>query len=204
MRRLPSARGPVVVLVIGVAIIAIRWRAEPDDREARRSAALFDASRAGNLAEMERAIAGGMAVDSIESGSRMTPLCWAVKGNHPAVVDWLLARGANLEVVTGYGPPLGIAAGREDSTVMVRFLLDRGADPNGCSIDGHTPLMTAAGRGDVATVELLIRAGAQVNARDRWGNTAVSTAQADGHAEIVGQLIAAAAQHLSPCEPATP
>src|SRR5690242_7708241 len=138
-RRLGDCVGPVLLLVTAMALMAMRWRAEPDGQAAAAISALFDAARAGNIPEMERAFTSGMAVDSVESGSRMTPLCCAVRRNHPAAVEWLLERGANIESVAGsYGRPLGIAAEREDGAEMVRLLLERGADPSGCSADGRT------------------------------------------------------------------
>ncbi|KAK2049732.1 hypothetical protein LZ31DRAFT_286367 [Colletotrichum somersetense] len=54
--------------------------------------------------------------------------------------------------------PLHLAGG-----VMVKLLLDAGADPNISQSDGLTPLMLSAFRGDVMAVHDLLRAGADPN-----------------------------------------
>jgi ankyrin repeat protein len=56
---------------------------------------------------------------------------------------------------------------REANITMIDFLLERGADPNCCGIEGHTPLMCAAAYGNAQAIELLLDAGADVNACDR-------------------------------------
>jgi serine/threonine-protein phosphatase 6 regulatory ankyrin repeat subunit B len=61
-------------------------------------------------------------------------------------------------------------------------------DANGL-IEGRTPLMLAAFRGDISTVKSLLLAGADVNARDKDGDTALMFAAYRGHTEIVSLLL---------------
>ena len=69
-------------------------------------------------------------------------------------------------------------------------LLRSGADANGRSPDGLTPLMIASGRGRTQMVELLLTAGADVLAVEpRMGATALHKAAQSGNADVVGLLL---------------
>lgn len=57
------------------------------------------------------------------------------------------------------------------------------------NVEGRTPLMLAAFRGDAAAVVNLLEGGAEVNARDRDGDTALMFAAFRGHALVVALLL---------------
>ena len=57
------------------------------------------------------------------------------------------------------------------------------------NVEGRTPLMLAAFRGDAADVINLLERGADVNARDRDGDTALMFAAYRGHALVVALLL---------------
>jgi ankyrin repeat protein len=183
-----SLAGPFVLLLCVLSLIGIRWMAEPKSASANSDEAWFEAARAGDLAAVERGVRDGTPVDSVQSGSRMTALMWAVRGKHADVVKFLLSRGADVHGRTaGYTPPLCIAAQDDDAAPMVRMLLAYGADPNG-GRDGHTPLMWVAGYGDVRAGQLLIDAGARIDARDRGGDSALEIAIACNFEGVVHLL----------------
>jgi hypothetical protein len=77
------------------------------------------------------------------------------------------------------------AKGRVD---QVKALLRAGADPNGASPDGWTPLMAAAEAGRRDAVEILLSAGADPDAHDRLGRTPLDVAERAGQAEIARLL----------------
>jgi uncharacterized protein len=155
--------------------------------------ALIDATKRGDTAAVEAALAQATPVDCIEPGSRMTPLMYAARFGRHDIAKRLLARGADVHVVTrGCGTPLAYAA-RGGHDEVIRLLLQHGANPNACAPEGYSPLMCAAGYGRAATVDLLVQAGADPNAADRHGNTALIVAAAQGHLDVLHRLVAAGA-----------
>lgn len=63
---------------------------------------------------------------------------------------------------------------------MIRLLLKRGANINGATAYGQTPLSIAATNGWYAYAALLLAQGADPNARDQDGNTSLSAAASEG------------------------
>jgi ankyrin repeat protein len=57
------------------------------------------------------------------------------------------------------------------------------------NVEGRTPLMLAAFRGDTAGVIRLLEGGADVNARDRDGDTALMFAACKGHGLVAALLL---------------
>lgn len=80
------------------------------------------------------------------------------------------------------------AVSRND-TVIVKLLLEKGADINTKFDGGSTPLHLAASNGYTEIVKLLIDNGADVNAQNDLGNTPLHLAADNGYTEIVKYLI---------------
>lgn len=93
------------------------------------------------------------------------------KGNE--VTDMLSKPGTTLvntrDITTG-DTGLHIVVARSDA-VWIRFLLQRGADPNIRNKKGITPLQLATSLGYTEGVEALIEGGASVNISDQTGET---------------------------------
>ena len=124
-----------------------------------------------------------------------TELHHAVEGNDVALVERLLAGGADASAVNRYGvAPLHIAA-QNGNAMVVERLLAAGVDPDTALPEGETALMTAARSGDVATLDALLAAGAAVNVREGWkGQTALMWAAAENNAAAAERLLAAGAE----------
>ncbi|KAH3103429.1 hypothetical protein KXX00_004987 [Aspergillus fumigatus] len=97
-----------------------------------------------------------------------TPLLWAVKHGHEAVVKQLLKKGADLESKDQYGQtPLSWAA-KHGHEAMVKQLLEKGADVESKDHGfGQTPLSWAAKHGHEAMVKQLLKKGADLESKDK-------------------------------------
>ena len=103
-----------------------------------------------------------------------TPLYAAAMCNeNPAVVEALLAAGADIDARNSFGAtPLHGAAVSNESPAVIEALLAAGARLDARTIWGATPLHGAAensGRGPA--IETLVAAGARLNVRDEDDNT---------------------------------
>ncbi|WP_349966882.1 ankyrin repeat domain-containing protein [Wolbachia endosymbiont of Armadillidium arcangelii] len=110
-------------------------------------------------------------VDKIDNEDGHTPLHWAAKNNHFNIVETLLNRGANINVVDELKrTPLHLAA-MEGHKDVVKILLNQGAGVNAVDRFKKTPLILAAYKGCTEVAKVLIEAGADVSIQDNQGNT---------------------------------
>jgi len=121
----------------------------------------------------------------------------AVKINDIQTITALIIKyaGYDLDINTKVDEKtfLFIAADNNDIG-MVKFLLDRKADPN--IVDDYskeTPLHCAACNGNLEMVKLLVAAGADVNIKGCWDCTPLHRAAEGGNSEVFYTLIKAGA-----------
>lgn len=86
--------------------------------------------------------------------------------------------------------PLGLAA-YFGHTIVARYLLDHGADPNSASRNAQrvTPLHSAASSDSLLIASSLIEKGADVNAKQQGGYTPLHAAVQNGSREMAKLLI---------------
>lgn len=94
----------------------------------------------------------------------------------------------NSRDITSGDTGLHIAVARSD-TLWVRFLLQRGADPNIRNKKGMTPLQLATAMGFTDGVEELIKKGASVNVSDQTGETPLIAAVHSRNVQLVRLLL---------------
>ncbi|KAL8807264.1 MAG: hypothetical protein Q9182_000769 [Xanthomendoza sp. 2 TL-2023] len=105
------------------------------------------------------------------------------------IVDFYLARGADINARDKEGDTAlmkNIKYGRND---IVSLLLQRGADVNARNKQGDTALIYASILERYHMIRLLLQGGADVNARDKEGDTALMKSIKYGHNDIVSLLL---------------
>jgi len=138
------------------------------------------------------------------------------------VIKALVAHGANLNVqlkaqqpyrtkldrgddgMLGAGTTPLVRAGKAGDAVVVKFLLEKGADPKLATRSAINPLMAAAGVGTkeedttgrhktaadmIETIKLCLAAGLDINAADSTGRTALHGAALQGFDPVVQFLV---------------
>ena len=126
-----------------------------------------------------------------------TAVGWAIARQDLTAVSMLVQKGANLSMATDISgrSPLMVACitrtWRKANEEMLRFLLNAGADTNGCDAKRlESPLIVLVDGGDSALAELLITYGADVNFRpSSEANTPLQAASKEGNIELVRKLI---------------
>lgn len=158
------------------------------------AAELADAAMAQDFERVTELLNDGAAVDETQLDGA-TALLWAVQWDDVNIAKALLDADANPSIANRTGAsPLQLAS-INGNAVMLKLLLEHGADANQkLSTTGDTSLMMAARTGVPEAIRVLLDAGAEVNAVESWsGTTALMWAATEGHTEAVKLLLAAGA-----------
>lgn len=156
----------------------VYWLNWPRWRLPRRALAAADlplAAASGDIDAVDKLLALGMGVDSVDAQGA-TALIRAAGSGYAALVVRLLDAGADPTRAAQSGATClsaAIAARRE---AVVRTVLGRGVGADQRLPGGGTALMIAAALGQPRLVEALLEHGADVNAVDERGNTALLAA----------------------------
>ena len=150
---------------------------------------LMYAATVGSLQAMEFLIAHGADVNA-QNQFGSTALIWSA--TDLAKVKLLVGHGANVSAATKRRrTALLIAAMSDGSADIVRFLLEKGADPKAMDFVKTTALRAATLGNDTETIRMLIDAGVDVNAADLAGITPLMMAAGwNGNAPAVKMLLA--------------
>jgi len=119
----------------------------------------------------------------------ISALFHAVANGHDRIADTLLnitRQPDDVELEKGFTPLL-IAATNGD-TVIVRLLLECGANPNMRNFDGVTALHNAVFEKQIDIVKLLLEHGADPAIQDRFGNTPVDLAQRSSNPQLAYEI----------------
>ena len=152
---------------------------------------LMTAARAGNAHVVGRLLAAGAEVDAATDAGAygaQTALMWAVAQKHAAVVEVLLAHGADVharsttftetvKTVSTYAN-YGLRCVPRDECYITEV-----------QSGGFTPLLFAARVGDLASARLLVAAGADVNEATPDGAGALAVAALSGSGAVGALLL---------------
>ena len=136
-----------------------------------------------------------------------TAMHWAAATNDQALLEALLQKGADVNVVSprDHSTPLHAAAFMRWPEVAA-LLLDNGAAPNAQDQNGYTPLHFAARADQVTIVSALLQHGAMVDAKDSGGHTPADWAAFKNAQAAIDVLVkhGAAPPHAAPRLPLKP
>ena len=108
------------------------------------------------------------------------PVCHAADRNYVTCVRLLLEAGANPNIAAAHGYKVGdglnVAARNASDPMILKTLLDFGANVESCGVDGMTPLIHASRRDNASFAFLLLEYGANINAINSAGQTPLTIA----------------------------
>ncbi|MCG8340703.1 MAG: ankyrin repeat domain-containing protein, partial [Cytophagales bacterium] len=149
---------------------------------------LLKAASQGDIEQVKLLLSQGAAINATDKDG-WTPLHWAAKNGHQAVVAYLKERGADINATCKYGgTPLHWAA-QNGQKELAEYLQSEGADTNATCKYGGTPLHWAAKNGQKELVEYLLAQKAGINAKTKDGWTPLHWAAAKGHQALVEYLL---------------
>jgi ankyrin repeat protein len=141
-------------------------------------------ARDGQLDLLKAAVAKAPQLVQAKNPDSETALHEAASYGRTAIVEFLLASGAEVDARDEDGEtPLRDAA-KYGHTAAMKLLIAKGADVNAVDMDGDTSLHKAVEYGRKAAVELLLASGAATELQNEDGETPRALASIKGHAEI--------------------
>ena len=125
-----------------------------------------------------KALADSRVLLNMQDRTKNTPLHIAVETSSPEILQYLIQRGANVDVknIHGETPLLKLLRSDRFSAQNVDCLLLNGADPKVADSRGETALHCAVFRDHTEVIDSLIKHGADVNAKTESGYTPLHNA----------------------------
>ena len=117
------------------------------------------------------------------------PIHWAALFGNRAVLELLVARGADPCAGSRLGTPL-LAAAYGNHVETVQWLAAQGLDPNAPAGEAFPPLVAAIRRGSLPMIEVLLDVGASPRLTDTMGNSPLLLATSAGFEPAVEVLLA--------------
>lgn len=147
---------------------------------------LLDAVKAGDIARVQTALAGGADVNEVDFAYGSALHLATAIGNRE-IADALIAAGADLEA-TGEpagAHPLHVAAQTNEAEIAA-LLVAKDAIVDATDSEGRTPLFVAAANGSLETAKVLLAGGADPNIKDTIsGDGPLHIASYSGHEGVV-------------------
>src|ERR1700722_8004903 len=156
---------------------------------------LPEAAAVGNLARVRELIEKNHAQANSFSPDGFPVVALTAFLGHREVVEYLAARGADINAAATNGSGYNALTGAVTSghAAVVQWLLEHGADANYRYSAGYSPLLTAAANGRLDIAKLLLSHGADPHATTNDGKSALSLANERNHPEVAALFQARAA-----------
>jgi uncharacterized protein len=156
---------------------------------------LQDAAAVGNLGRVRELVERHGAQANSYSPDGFPVVALAAFLGHREIVEYLAARGADINAVatngSGYNALTGaVTSGHAD---VVQWLLEHGANSNYRYSAGYSPLLTAAANGRLDIAKLLLAHGADRHATTNDGKSALDLANERNHPQVAALFQACAA-----------
>jgi len=172
--------------------LLLKAGADVNSANAEGQTALHSVARTGNVDAAALLLKHGANLEARESWGGQTPLMWAASQNQPAMVKFLISKGADPDAratvrewtrrVTAEGRPKDMNRGgltpllfaaRQGTVETGQALLKGKADPDLADPDATSPLVMTLINAHWDFAKLLIESGADVNAWDFWGQSPI-------------------------------
>jgi ankyrin repeat protein len=183
---LAAARGDLAAVEL-----ALRDRADPDQRGAGGLTALMVAARTGQTDALRVLIEAGAALD-LRDKAGLTALGYAARGGYAAAVAVLLRADAAPDLADEHGVTVLMEGVRSGDLAVVDLLLEAGADVRPQTESGSTLLHFAANASE-AVMRRMLALGPDVDAPDGRGMTPAMIAARHGRLELLRLLETAGA-----------
>ena len=155
-----------------------------------RAQEVFDLLRKGDVPAVKALIEKSPQLIEARDNDGDAPLHYAALAGNVELINYLLDKGAKLELQNAEMKTSLNLAAINDRREAVAVLLKRGAVLETRDDYGRTALILCAReRGQAATGRLLIEAGSDVNAADKFGSTSLELAAWRGKAEFIDLLL---------------
>jgi hypothetical protein len=141
---------------------------------------LQEAIKKGDIFKIQKLLDSGVSVNARGDDNDWTPLMLAIEYDKVNVAEFLIHKGANVNLGRKKGWTPLIMASVSGDLDFVKFLIRAGADINLGESDGQTPLKYASCQGHYDVVAYLIKCGADVNKADNDGETPLMCASGQG------------------------
>jgi ankyrin repeat protein len=124
----------------------------------------------GDVAKVSDMLDASFSLETPNPSEGETPVLLAARLDKPAMVSYLIGRGADLHATNRFGQGLlHFMAAHAGTSDRLESVLSRGLDLEARNTWGATPVLAAAGAGCVAGVSKLLKAGADPFACDKDG-----------------------------------
>ncbi|KAK2745137.1 hypothetical protein FQN57_004044 [Myotisia sp. PD_48] len=158
--------------------------ADIDDSNENGQSAIFYAVKGGHAKTVKFLVERGAKVDRCDT-SGLTPLCFAILNNRPAMIELLLATAKFQNWVTEKALMTAVRNGKDTAA---RRLLQHGVSIEAVGI-ATSDILIAAKNGDYEIAKLLLERGGSIKANDQAGGEILRLASSKGKRELVSLLL---------------